>query len=177
MNKEIIMLEHDKLIMYMCKKYKVRFDFEDLLQEVRMYVFKRLDEYNPAKAKITTFVGNLASYGALTYVSKQQGLRIDSLALRDSFNNINCPASLDYEYKDNADEVITLKTYLTVEEENYNKLDSIEYIKSILTDKQLFVLDLHIKGYEQKEIAAILNVTQASVSGRLKVIRNKLKDL
>ena len=48
-------------------------------------------------------------------------------------------------------------------------------LEEYLTDKELFIIDLLMKGFGQEYIARKLNMSQASVHRILKEIRNKIK--
>ena len=61
-----------------------------------------------------------------------------------------------------------------IDKEEYSRL--VEQLKKSLSEKELKVLALYLKGYSYKEISKILNITNKSIDNSLSRIKAKLKE-
>lgn len=120
--------------------------------------------YDPTLSKFSTFAihcmeNKIRHERRKTFSLKRRGITI----------SLDEPVNLEDSHKE-----LTLQdiigTSLAVDEQFISFR-----LEEYLTDKELFIIDLLMKGFGQEYIARKLNMSQANVSRVIKKIRNKIK--
>lgn len=175
-NAESVLLERYKdLVVKIARSYFiVGGEMEDIVQEGMIGLYKAIKRYDDKKnASFKTF--------AITCIKHQ----IQS-AIKRANTKKNAPLSNSVSlqsFSDNSDEEDFLPVSLifqvspdekVIDKEEYSRL--VEQLKKSLSEKELKVLALYLKGYSYKEISKILNITNKSIDNSLSRIKAKLKE-
>lgn len=156
-----------------CKYFLPRADYEDLLQEGRIAVFKAVKSYNPAS--------NIPFLHFLRMVIKRK--LIDSLRAynRQKHLNLNMAYSLNNTIADDQEESF-LNTIRTVEDQDPEamiiSLDETRYFLQELT-RQFSSLELNVfryyflAGMKQREMTQELGMSPKSLDNAIQRIRRK----
>jgi RNA polymerase sigma-70 factor (ECF subfamily) len=130
---------------------------EDLLQEVFVKVWKNIDSYDPVKAKLVTWMGNIA-----------RNLAIDKIRSKDYKNSIQ-----------NQD----IEDYVNIIEDNPTSGFNPEHIgvkemldKLPLEHKELIDM-VYFKGYTQAEASEKLGIPLGTVKTRIRTAINNLRSI
>ena len=130
---------------------------EDLLQEVFVKVWKNIDSYDPAKAKLVTWMGNIA-----------RNLAIDKIRSKD--------------YK-NSQQNHDIEDYVNTIEENPSSSfnpDHIgvkEMIEKLAPEHRILIDMVYFQGFTQAETAEKLGVPLGTVKTRIRTAINNLRDI
>lgn len=156
-----------------CKYFLPRADYEDLLQEGRIAIFKAVKSYNPAS--------NIPFLHFLRMVIKRK--LIDSLRAynRQKHLNLNMAYSLNNTITDDQEESF-LNTIRTVEDQDPEamiiSLDETRYFLQELT-RQFSSLELNVfryyflAGMKQREMTQELGMSPKSLDNAIQRIRRK----
>lgn len=128
------------------------YEYEDLLQEVLLYIFKKQKYYDKSRASLNTFITKLVKskiYDIIDFNMKNK-----RLANLKDYTEINENES----YKDDKLEYLELKETITKE----------------LTEKEKNILLLLLNGYTLEDIGNIYNITRQGVYCYKNKIKNKL---
>lgn len=148
-----IYTKHYKLVKYIISKYIHNDDADDLVQEVFVKVFKKIDTYN-MNYEFHKWIAEITKNTAIDYLKKKD-------------NSI-------YKLIENQEEIIDFK-----KDSNIN--DSLDKkIRSILNDEEYKILVYKIYlNYKFKDIAKILNIKVSIVSSKyfraIKKLKEKIK--
>lgn len=127
-------------------------DKEDVVQEVFLKIYKSRSSYDPAKAKITTWVCNLARNLAIDIYRKEKGRRKIS------------PKHLQIE----EDSVCIDQT----------KISFSTHFLSQISESDAALLRLkYMEGLTSNEIAIHVGMTKSSVVSRIHLIKTRLQDI
>lgn len=130
---------------------------EDLLQEVFVKVWKNIDSYDPAKAKLVTWMGNIA-----------RNLAIDKIRSKDYKNSLQ-----------NHD----IEDYVNIIEENPSESFNPEHIgvkemvDKLAPEHRILIDMVYFRGYTQAETADKLGIPLGTVKTRIRSAINNLRDI
>lgn len=144
-------------------------ELDDFKSECFMKIYKSLDLYDENKSTLKTFCITCIKSTAL------QCLRI-SRAKKNLLLNSDFTISLEAEI--NNTDGCDFNEMIEGKNDEYFIDDFVREIKeafSHLTDREMEVIILKMKGYKGKEIAKILNTSTANVANRTSNARIKLK--
>ncbi len=156
------------------KRDRGSFDFEDLVQAATLEVWKELKEYPDAPIG---YIWQVA-YRAAIHVLRQ-GKSVDSpgAARHDNYQVLSLEALLESrDGQDTEDALARRRRYGEIpkptEDIAVTRVMDYELRKS-LTPRQEQVLDLRLQQYSESEVAAVLGITQESVSDHVLKIRER----
>lgn len=150
-------------------------DYEDLIQEGTIGLFKAIRDYNPAKNTSFTTFAELCIRRQL-YTAIKSANRKKHLLLNDSL-------SLDFPVEENdnknlsdiyADQSIMSPDEIMESEEKLNEINKI--IDTMLSPLEKTVIDMYLDGKNYREIAKIINKEDKSVDNALNRAKNKLRN-
>jgi len=122
----------------------------DIMQEVFVKIWRKINDYDPARGRLFTWMMNIARNSSIDQ------LRKDKYALDD----------LD----DHTQEV----DRLTQHQPNVNTIDLREVMQRLKPERQILLDLVYLQGYTQEEAAAKLDLPLGTVKSR---IRSALHDL
>lgn len=150
-------------------------DYEDLIQEGTIGLFKAIRDYNPAKNTSFTTFAELCIRRQL-YTAIKSANRKKHLLLNDSLS-LDCPV----EENDNknlsdiyADQSIMSPDEIMESEEKLNEINKI--IDTMLSPLEKTVIEMYLNGKNYREIAKIINKEDKSVDNALNRAKNKLRN-
>ncbi len=150
-------------------------DYEDLIQEGTIGLFKAIRDYNPAKNTSFTTFAELCIRRQL-YTAIKSANRKKHLLLNDSL-------SLDFPVEENdnknlsdiyADQSIMSPDEIMESEEKLNEINKI--IDTMLSPLEKTVIEMYLDGKNYREIAKIINKEDKSVDNALNRAKNKLRN-
>ena len=150
-------------------------DYEDLIQEGTIGLFKAIRDYNPAKNTSFTTFAELCIRRQL-YTAIKSANRKKHLLLNDSL-------SLDFPVEENdnknlsdiyADQSIMSPDEIMESEEKLNEINKI--IDTMLSPLEKTVIEMYLDGKNYREIAKIINKEEKSVDNALNRAKNKLRN-
>lgn len=168
--------KYEPMMHKLLKRFKIKRDYEDTLQELRLVTWKIIDSHNIEKSTFTTFVYNcLKNYLINRLVVEKKYQKIEKDATRTlneqipyNLSNPGYIGDMTFEQQisiltgGNSADGIRLGIDLKIFKESLNERD-----QKILALKEL--------GFKQREIAKDLNIVRTTVGRRLKNIKNKFK--
>lgn len=150
-------------------------DYEDLIQEGTIGLFKAIRDYNPAKNTSFTTFAELCIRRQL-YTAIKSANRKKHLLLNDSL-------SLDFSAEENdnknqsdiyADQSIMSPDEIMESEEKLNEINKI--IDTMLSPLEKTAIEMYLDGKNYREIAKIINKEEKSVDNALNRAKNKLRN-
>ena len=150
-------------------------DYEDLIQEGTIGLFKAIRDYNPEKNTSFTTFAELCIRRQL-YTAIKSANRKKHLLLNDSL-------SLDFPVEENdnknlsdiyADQSIMSPDEIMESEEKLNEINKI--IDTMLSPLEKTVIEMYLDGKNYREIAKIINKEDKSVDNALNRAKNKLRN-
>lgn len=144
-------------------------DEEDARQDLCAFVLERLDQYDPSKAKVTTFTGALfdAWYKGYAHLDRQRAAHI---SLYDPL-----PA-----YEDEGTPSLAARMLLIEDPDTRPPHDSTELadtLLSLLPEKDREAVEMHVAyGVSASATAEILGIKKSSVEWRAKKARALWRD-
>lgn len=150
-------------------------DYEDLIQEGTIGLFKAIRDYNPAKNTSFTTFAELCIRRQL-YTAIKSANRKKHLLLNDSL-------SIDFPVEENdnknlsdtyADQSIMSPDEIMESEEKLNEINKI--IDTLLSPLEKTVIEMYLDGKNYREIAKIINKEDKSVDNALNRAKNKLRN-
>lgn len=150
-------------------------DYEDLIQEGTIGLFKAIRDYNPAKNTSFSTFAELCIRRQL-YTAIKSANRKKHLLLNDS-------VSLDFPVEENdnknlsdiyADQSIMSPDEIMESEEKLNEINKI--IDTMLSPLEKTVIEMYLDGKNYREIAKIINKEDKSVDNALNRAKNKLRN-
>ncbi|MDY6072496.1 MAG: RNA polymerase factor sigma-70 [Eubacteriales bacterium] len=150
-------------------------DYEDLIQEGTIGLFKAIRDYNPAKNTSFTTFAELCIRRQL-YTAIKSANRKKHLLLNDSL-------SLDFPVEENdnknlsdiyADQSIMSPDEIMESEEKLNEINKI--IDTMLSPLEKTVIEMYLDGKNYREIAKIIKKEEKSVDNALNRAKNKLRN-
>lgn len=150
-------------------------DYEDLIQEGTIGLFKAIRDYNPAKNTSFTTFAELCIRRQL-YTAIKSANRKKHLLLNDSL-------SLDFSVVENdnknlsdiyADQSIMSPDEIMESEEKLNEINKI--IDTMLSPLEKTVIEMYLDGKNYREIAKIIKKEEKSVDNALNRAKNKLRN-
>lgn len=150
-------------------------DYEDLIQEGTIGLFKAIRDYNPAKNTSFSTFAELCIRRQL-YTAIKSANRKKHLLLNDSL-------SLDFQVEENAnknlsdiyaDQSIMSPDEIMESEEKLNEINKI--IDTMLSPLEKTVIEMYLDGKNYREIAKIINKEDKSVDNALNRAKNKLRN-
>ncbi len=150
-------------------------EMEDIVQEGMIGLYKAIKGYNNAKnTTFKTFATMCIKHQIQSAIkvanAKKNSPLSNSVSLQSFSENSDdddfLPANLIFQVS--PDEKI-------INKERYKNL--LEEIRKMLSEKEMKVLRLYLKGYTYKEISNILETSEKSIDNSLSRIKSKLKKL
>lgn len=150
-------------------------DYEDLIQEGTIGLFKAIRDYNPAKNTSFTTFAELCIRRQL-YTAIKSANRKKHLLLNDSL-------SLDFPVEENdnknlsdiyADQSIMSPDEIMESEEKLNEIN--KTIDTMLSPLEKTVIEMYLDGKNYREIAKIIKKEEKSVDNALNRAKNKLRN-
>jgi RNA polymerase sigma-70 factor (ECF subfamily) len=130
---------------------------EEILQDVFLKVWERIDSFDPAKGKLFTWMLNIARNHA---IDKTRSKEFSKGRKTDDIDNIVSKVDRN-EYVEQKVDVIGLQELL-----------------KLLPDDQRFVIDQHyLKGYTQAEMSEEFNLPLGTVKTRMRLAMLELRNL
>lgn len=168
-------VENEKLVYFVSKKYRSLIDSlvntvvdnDDINQLLRVTLWKCCNQYDESKGLAFSTYAYRALANAL-YMFK-----------RDTKNDLTAMSINSILPKDSNDgNESTYEDIVKDAKDDYAHLDICDLLENALSnlsqrDKNIFLYYMY--GYKQKEISAIVNVNQPSVSRIIKKVRNIIK--
>ncbi len=130
---------------------------EDLLQEVFVKVWKNIESYDPAKAKLVTWMGNIA-----------RNLAIDKIRSKD--------------YK-NSQQNHDIEDYVNIIEENPSSgfnpdhIGVKEMLEKLAPEHRVLIDLVYFQGYTQADTAEKLGIPLGTVKTRIRSAINNLREI
>lgn len=130
---------------------------EDLLQEVFVKVWNNINSYDPAKAKLVTWMGNIA-----------RNLAIDKIRSKDYKNS-----------QQNRD----IEDYVNIIEEspaaafNPEHIGVKDMIDKLAPEQRILIDMVYFQGFTQAETAEKLGIPLGTVKTRIRTAINNLRDI
>lgn len=194
---EVLLVRYERIISNTSYKiynnYRDRYSYEDVYQEVRMYMIKIINLFNLEKGfKFMTYMYKSIKLGSSRFI-KQDKFYPCHKDMRTRFNPISLVGDLKLDVdnfcNNNGEKLIDDDTYLSLIDNMINGYDDeeliddhiiyssvLESMKHLLTDDERYIVEqYYIKDKNQMQIATMLNVNQTLVSRTLNRSRNKLK--
>ena len=129
----------------------------DVLQEVFVNIWKKIDSYDPAKGRLFTWMLNIARNAAID--------KIRSKGYKDSLKNQSFPENVDI----NAPRTIIAPDVKDV---------GLKKILSLLKEEQRMLIDLsYFQGYTHEEISKTLNIPLGTVKTRIRSALTQLRTM
>ena len=130
---------------------------DDVLQEVFVNIWKKIDSYDPAKGRLFTWMLNIARNAAID--------KIRSKGYKDSLKNQSFPENVDV----NAARIVIAPDVKDV---------GLKKILSLLKQEQRMLLDLsYFQGYTHEEISQVLNIPLGTVKTRIRSALTQLRTM
>jgi len=124
---------------------------EDLLQDVFLKIWKKINDYDPSKGRLFTWMVNIARNTAIDAYRKDK-----NVFLEDIDTKIN-----------------TIDTTFVADSVNYN-FDVKAITENLKSDRKVLIDMVYFQGYTQEEAAEILQIPLGTAKSR---IRTALQDL
>lgn len=177
LNAESVLLERYKdLVVKIARSYFiVGGEMEDIVQEGMIGLYKAIKRYDDKKnASFKTFAITCIKHQIQTAIkranTKKNAPLSNSVSLQSFSENSDdddfLPVNLIFQVS--PDEKI-------INKERYKNL--LEEIRKMLSEKEMKVLRLYLKGYTYKEIGKILKMPYKSIDNSLSRIKTKLRSL
>lgn len=171
-----VVQKYEPMMHGLLRRFRVRRDYEDILQELRLETWQALKSHNPDKAKLTTFVYKcLKNYLINKLVVEKKNQTVDKE--KDMTLKQKIPYNL--EYPDYIGELTFEQQMETLK--NYNPSEHIrlkidlELFRNTLDEKDRTIFELRESGLTQKEIADTVKMTRKTIRKRLNFIKERLK--
>ena len=146
-------------------KYKIRKDYDDYLQALRITTYSVIKKYDPSKAKLSTVLYKSFENKIKSLLNSEDKQAIpESAFTKDTLGCI---------YKRGIIDNYSRKPDYLINNVDYNFL--LEKLKQQLNTTEKQILKYKIMGLNQQEIGIKINKSQQRVSQQLEIIRNKLK--
>lgn len=155
-------------------KYHFLFDYEDLVQEAKFYLFTIRDKWNPKKSSWETYVCNMLNWFFKNYrrnyytKTKEPSLSGYSVISTEMLNS---------EYNDNKESLL-VSNYRLFTDELDGKMLYDSFIEGIKNEKIKDIVIQRLNGYTYKAIAQKYGVSkqyiQSIYSNEIKKIREKM---
>ncbi len=172
--KNLLRIFKPKVIAISREYFLIGADFDDLLQEGMIGLYKAIKVYNKDKNN------NFSSFASLCIHRQLQ----NAVKLNNRKKNLPLNSYLPIKYYDGTDEdYINLVIVDDSSDIEQNYMDKelntllLSKIKEILTKQQYAVLKLFINGQSYNYIATKLNITTKNVDNILQAIKKKLRGL
>lgn len=176
------LLRHYEGLVYRTAQMIDRFvedDFDDIVQELRIKVWKALEKWDPARApKLVAKYGEDVARDRSVFAwvknkqidivkKKRRGdVSLDSLGIRDTVSEFGVDGQL-----------VGLHAAVGAEDEGFARAEAgLPLIPSTLGDMELRVMCLLYADYWQSEIAATLGIEKRDVERILRSVRRKMAD-
>jgi RNA polymerase sigma-70 factor (ECF subfamily) len=130
---------------------------EEVLQDVFLKIWDKVESYDPAKGKLFTWMVNIARNQA---IDKTRSREISKAKKTDD---------IDY-----------LVSKIDAQENTEQLVDSIglkEVLMKLSEDQRFIVTQLYLKGYTQSEVAKEFNIPLGTVKTRLRLAMVELRSL
>lgn len=170
---EFILRKYKNLVKSHAKQYHINgADKEDLIQEGMIGLYKAIRDYNPQK--------NIYFHVFAQLCIARQIMTAVKSANRKKHTPLNDYISLDInteEVTENLIEQFSVNAVKGPEQLLIEKEDSENMrkkLKRTLTEKEIKIVDLYLKGYSYAEMAAIVGISDKGISSALHRVKKKL---
>ena len=151
------------------------YDISDLIQEGMIGLSRAINDYKEQKnIKFSSFANVCIERQMLTFIRditrQKHKLLNDSLSIDSDTDNRGVPLkdSISDDRNSNPEDSFIRD----VEEKNL-----FDRVRSILSDREYEVFELRLNGFTYQEISMLLNVTEKSVGGTVRRIKDKISKL
>jgi RNA polymerase sigma-70 factor (ECF subfamily) len=128
---------------------------EEVLQDVFLKFWNKIDSYEPSKGKLFTWMLNIARNHAIDRTrSKEQSKEKKTDGIENFVNNTGNAA---------------------IEETFSDSIGVKDLLKNLPQDQQFVVEYLYFKGYSQSELAEEFNIPLGTVKTRLRIAMQQLR--
>jgi RNA polymerase sigma factor (sigma-70 family) len=122
---------------------------EDILQDTFVKIWRSIDLYDPAKAKLFTWMASLARNTAIDYT---RGKSFLNSTKNDDIDSVFSKIDLSHQVRDQTD-MIGLKELM-----------------GVLTDSQKTIIDMvYFHGYTQAEVSEVLQIPLGTVKSKIRI--------
>ncbi len=171
----ILLEQYKSLVVKIARSYFILGgEMEDIVQEGMIGLYKAIKGYdNKKNASFKTFatmcIKHQIQSAIKTANAKKNAPLSNSVSLQSFSENSDdedfLPVNLIFQISPD-EKIINREEYKTL----------LENIKKMLSDKEMQVLKLYLKGYTYKEISNILKISEKSIDNSLSRIKTKLKE-
>lgn len=161
-----------------CREYfLIGADFDDILQEGMIGLYKAVQNYNKGKNDNFSRFASMCIHRQIQSAVKIANAK-KNLPLNDYFS-INEEGAIENDGEYGAQIILVTKDRiveknLTQKEKN---ADFINQIKNLLNQEQYKILILYLNGYSYSEISKLSNQTVKKIDNTIQTIKKKLKKL
>ena len=178
---EQIVEDHIRFGYMMANKFKKKYphaELDDLIGVAHTSMMYCIERFDPTRGvKFISFYGWKLERELLSWITRKEYRKMNNMDL--SLNRVMNPRGSDFDkYKD---------TFLDELEDpmsgyEFARVEVMDYLQDVfkragLTDKERRTILLHAKGYEQRKISRLLNISQPAVSRRISAAQRKLKEV
>ena len=158
-----------------CRKYfLVGADFDDLIQEGMIGLFKAINAFDPTK-------NNLSTFASLCIHRQLQNAVKNANRKKNSPLNSYIPINFEDSDEDESTSNLVLVDDNSDVEKNFidKELNAvvISKVKDLLTDEQFKLLKMFLKGDSYSHIAKTLNISVKKVDNLVQAIKKKLRTI
>ncbi len=171
----ILLEQYKSLVVKIARSYFILGgEMEDIVQEGMIGLYKAIKGYdNKKNASFKTFatmcIKHQIQSAIKTANAKKNAPLSNSVSLQSFSENSDdedfLPVNLIFQISPD-EKIINREEYKTL----------LENIKKMLSNKEMQVLKLYLKGYTYKEISNILKISEKSIDNSLSRIKTKLKE-
>lgn len=171
----ILLEQYKSLVVKIARSYFILGgEMEDIVQEGMIGLYKAIKGYdNKKNASFKTFatmcIKHQIQSAIKTANAKKNAPLSNSVSLQSFSENSDdedfLPVNLIFQISPD-EKIINREEYKTL----------LENIKKMLSNKEMQVLKLYLKGYTYKEISNILKISEKSIDNSLSRIKSKLKE-
>lgn len=169
---EFILKKYKNLVKSHAKQYHINgADKEDLIQEGMIGLYKAIRDYNPEKNTYFHVFAQLC-------IARQIMTAVKS-ANRKKHTPLNDYISLDINVEDISENIVDQFSavvkgpeQLLIEKEDSENMR--KKLQKTLTEKEIKIVDLYLKGYSYSEMADIVGISDKGISSALHRVKKKL---
>ncbi|MFN3588942.1 MAG: RNA polymerase sigma factor [Spirosomataceae bacterium] len=125
---------------------------EDVMQEVFLKIWRKINDYDPSRGRLFTWMMNIARNSSIDH------LRKDKVTL------------------DDIDESVSKLDKMAHFQPEIATLDLRELMKKLKPERQILLDMVYLQGYTQEEAATKLNIPLGTVKSRIRIALQDLKN-
>lgn len=161
-----------------CREYfLIGADFDDILQEGMIGLYKAIQNYNPEKndnfARFASLCIHRQIQSAVKIANAKKNLPLNE------YYSINEDGAIENDKEKSAQIILVTKDRIVEKISLQKEKNSyiINQIKQTLNELQFKILILYLNGYSYNEIATNINSTAKKIDNTIQTIKKKLKKL